>query len=133
MFGLFSDERELGAHSTSREEASDATAGSYPKSLVGPWYVVTFVDSVSRLQRPYRAREKSAAAIFSVVKCFVADMRVPRAFRTDNGIDYSNSMFVDFCNNSLGVRREFSALYTPHKNRPIESAISGAFKAGHAA
>ena len=91
-----------------------------------------FVDSASRLQRPYGVREKSAAAILSVVKRFVADMGIPRAFRTDNGTEYSNSMFVDFCN-GLGIRREFTAPYTPQQNGPVESAISQAFKAGHAA
>ena len=91
-----------------------------------------FVDSVSRVQRPYGVREKSAAAILSVVKRFVADIRVPRAFRTDSGAEYSNSMFVDFCN-GLGIRREFTAPYTPQKNGPVESAISRAFKPAHAA
>ena len=33
-----------------------------------------FVDSASHLQRPYGVREKSAAAILSVVKRFVAGM-----------------------------------------------------------
>ena len=91
-----------------------------------------FVDSASRLQRPYGMREKSAAAILSVVKRFVADMGVPRAFRTDNGTEYSNSMFVDFCN-GLRIRREFTAPYTPQQNGHVESAISRAFKVGHAA
>ena len=91
------------------------TAGPYPTSLRGSRYVVMFVDSASRLQRPYGEREKSAAAILSVVKRFVADMGVPRAFRTDNGTEYSNSMFVDFCN-GLGIRREFTAPYTPQQN-----------------
>ena len=77
-------------------------------------------------------REKSAAAILSVVKRFVADMGVPRVFRTDNGIEYSKSMFVDFCD-GLGIRREFTAPYMPQQNGPVESAISRAFKAGHAA
>ena len=77
-------------------------------------------------------RDKSAAAILSVVKRFVADLGVTRAFRTDNGTEYSNSMFVDFCND-LGIRREFTASYTPQQNGPVESAISRAFKAGHAA
>ena len=80
------------------------TAGPYPTSLGGSRYVVMFVDSASRLQRPYGLREKSAAAILSVVKRFVADMGAPRAFRTDNGTEYSNSIFVDFCN-GLGIRR----------------------------
>ena len=91
-----------------------------------------FVDSASGLQRPYGVREKSATAILSVVKRFVADIGVPRAFSTDNRTDYSNSMFVDFCN-GLRIRREFTASYTPQQNGPIESAISRAFKAGHAA
>ena len=108
------------------------TAGPYPTSLGGSRYVVMLVDSASRLQRPYGVREKSAAAVFSVVKRFVADMGVPRAFCTDNGTEYSNSMCVDFCN-GLGVRREFTAPYTPQQNGPVESAISRAFKAGHAA
>ena len=108
------------------------TTGPYPTSLGGSRYVVMFVDSASRLQRPYGVREKSAAAIFSVVKRFVADMGVPRAFRTDNGTEYSNSMFVDFCN-GLGLRCEFTAPYTPQQNGPVESAMSRAFKAGHAA
>ena len=91
-----------------------------------------FVDSASPLQRPYGAREKSAAVIFSVVKRFVADMEVPRAFCTDNGIEYWNSMFMNLCNN-LGIRREFTAPYTPQQNGPVESAILRAFKAGHVA
>ena len=89
------------------------TAGSYPTSLGG--YVVMFVDSASRLQRPYGAREKSAVAIFSVLKRFVAGMGVPRAFCTDNGTEYSNSIFVDYCKD-LGIRREFTAPYTPQQN-----------------
>ena len=70
------------------------------------------VYSSSRLQRPYGVREESAVAIVSVVKRFVADMGVPRTFRTDIGTEYSNSMFVDFCN-GLGIRREFTAPCTP--------------------
>ena len=108
------------------------TAGPYPTSLGGSRYVVMFVDSASRLQRPYGVRKKSAAAIPSVVKRFVADMGVPRAFRTDNSTEYSNTMFVDFCN-GLRIRRGFTAPYTPQQNGPVESAMSRAFKAAHAA
>ena len=66
------------------------------------------------------------------MKRFVADMGVPRAFRTDNGTKYSNSMFVDFCN-GLRIRREFTAPYTPQQNGPVKSAMSRASKAGHTA
>ena len=97
------------------------TAGPYPTSLEGSRHVVMFVDSASRLQRPHGAREKSAAVILSVVKRFVADMRVPRAFRTDNGKEYSNSMFVDFCN-GLGIHREFTAPFTLQQNGSVSRA-----------
>ena len=90
------------------------------------------VDSASRRQRPYGTREKSADGFASVVKRFVADVGVPHAFRTENGSKNSNSMFVDFCND-LGIRHEFTALFTPQQNGPVKSAISRELKAGHAA
>ena len=53
------------------------TAGPFPAVLRGSRYVVMFVDSASRLQRPYGTRDKTAAAIFGVVKRFIADMGFP--------------------------------------------------------
>ena len=88
------------------------TAGPFQESLGGSRYVVMFVDSASRFQRPYETRVKSASAILGVVQRFVADMGVPREFRTDNGTEYTNSMFVDYCN-SLRIRCELTAPYTP--------------------
>ena len=108
------------------------TAGPFPASLGGSRYVVMFVDSASRLQRPYGTRDKTAAAILAVVKRFIADMGVPRAFRSDNEAEYTNHSFVEYCNN-LGIRRELTAPYTPQQNGPVESALWRAFKAGHAA
>ena len=43
------------------------TAGPFPESLGGSRYVVMFVDSASRFQRPYGTRDKSASAILGVV------------------------------------------------------------------
>ena len=99
------------------------TAGPFPASLGGSRYVVMFVDSASR--------DKTAAAILAVVKRFIADMGVPPALRSDNGREYTNHSFVEFCNN-LGIRRELTAPYTPQQNGPVESALRRAFKAGHA-
>ena len=72
------------------------TADSFPASLGGSRYVVMFVDSASRLQRPYKTRNKSAAAILAIVKRFIADMGVPRAFRSDKGVEYTNHSFVEY-------------------------------------
>ena len=108
------------------------TAGPFPASLGGSRYVVMFVDSASRLQRPYGTRDKSAVTVLAVVKRFIADMGVPRAFRRDNGAEYTNHSFVEYCN-TLGIRRELTAPYTPQQNGPVESALWRAFKAGYAA
>ena len=59
------------------------TPGPYPASLGVSRYVVMFVDSVSRLQRPYGTRDKSVEAILAVVKRFIADMGVPRPLRSE--------------------------------------------------
>ena len=140
MFGLFSSERTSSTYPTSRDEASDAAAGTCPHRH--RWALPNFSWGVAVRSDVRRQRFASTAAVrrareergrhFSVVKCFVADMGVPRAFRIDNGTEYSNSMFVNFCNGP-GIRREFMAQYTPQQNGPVESAISRAFKAGYAA
>lgn len=93
------------------------TDGPYPGLLVGSRYVITFVDSASRLQRPYGGREKTEPAILAVVKLFVADMVVPRVFRTNNGTECSNSIFVDYCIN-VGIWREFTTTHSPQQNDP---------------
>ena len=108
------------------------TARPFLESLGGSRYVVMFVDSASRFQRPYGTRDKSASTILGVGQRFVADMGLPRAFRTDNGTEYTNSDFVEYCN-SLQIRRELTAPYTPQQNGPVESGLSRALKAGHAA
>ena len=108
------------------------TAGPFPASLGGSRYVVMFVDSASRFQRPYETRDKSVSAILGVVQRFVANMGVPRAFRTDNGTEYTSSAFVGYCT-SLQICRELTAPYTPQQNSPVESGLSRAIKAGHAA
>ena len=74
------------------------TAGPYPSFLGGSQYVVIFVGSASRLQRPYGVREKSAAVILSVVKRFVADMGFPRVFRTDLFLTVLATDNEIFCN-----------------------------------
>ena len=105
------------------------TAGPFPASLGGSWYVVVFVNSASH--RPCGTRDKSAAAILPVVKRFIADMGVLRAFWSDNGADHNHS-FVEYCDN-LGIRRELTAPYTPQQNGPVESALWRVYKGGHAA
>ena len=56
------------------------TAGPFPACLGRSRYVAMFVDSASRLQRLNGIRDKSSAAILAVVKRFIPDIGVPRAF-----------------------------------------------------
>ena len=56
---------------------------------------------------------------------------LPRAFWTDNSTEYTTSEFVEYYN-SLQIRRELTAPYTPQQNGPVESGLSRALKAGHA-
>ena len=107
------------------------TAGPFLAFLGGSRYVVMFVDSASRLKRPYGTHDKSAATILAVVKRFIAEIGATRAFRRDNGAKYTNHPFVEYCNN-LGIRRELTAPYTPRQNGPVQSALRRVYKAGHA-
>ena len=131
MFSVLDGKGEPGANCPSydgaRKEVDGACPhrhrGPFPASLGGSWYVVMFVDSASRLQRPYGTRDKSAAAILAVVKRFITDMGVLQASRSANGAEYTNHLFVERCNN-LGIRRESTALYTPQQSggeRTLES------------
>ena len=90
------------------------------------------VDSAFRLQHPYGTRFNSAATIIAVEKCIIADMGVPRAFRSENGAKCQIHSFVECCN-SLGSRHDLTVPYTPQQNGPVESALWKAYKAGHAA
>ena len=104
-------------HTTVRDKRSMelvhiGNADSFPVSLGGSRYVIMFVDNTSCLQRPYGTRDKSAVAILVVAKRFILDMVLPRAFRSDNGAEYTNHSFVEYCNN-LRIRRELTAPCTP--------------------
>ena len=105
------------------------TVGLFTESLASSRNVVMFVDSASHFQHPYGTRDKNAPVILGVVKRFVADMGIPRAFRTDNGAEYTNSTFVDYCN-GLGILRELTVPHTLQQNGPVESGLSRATKVG---
>ena len=119
-------------HTTSRAAAPMDivhidTAKPFQESLAGSQYVVMFVDNASRYQHPYEARDNCASAVLGAMKRFVAHLGVPRAFRTDDGAEYTNSTFVDYCN-GLGIRRELTTPYTPNQNGPEASRLSRAIK-----
>ena len=90
------------------------------------------VDSAFRLQHLDGTRFNSAATIIAVEKCIIVDMGVPQAFRSGNGATYQNHSFLECCN-SLGIRRDLTAPYTPQQDGLVESALWKSYKAGHVA
>ena len=80
------------------------------RRLSGSRHAGMFVESASRLQRLDDEHDKNTTAILAVVKRFVPDIGVLRAFQTGNGTEYSNSMLVDFCT-GLGTSRVCGTVY----------------------
>ncbi|WVZ80431.1 hypothetical protein U9M48_027904 [Paspalum notatum var. saurae] len=66
-------------------------------SVSGKWYVLVVVDEFSRT----RLRNESHKAM--------------RAIRSDNGGEFRNSRFENFCRD-LGLEHQFSSPYTPPQN-----------------
>ena len=64
------------------------TTGPFPLSLGGSRCLVMLVDIESRLQQTYGTRNKIAEAN-------LADMGVPRAFRSDNDMEYTYRTLVE--------------------------------------
>lgn len=91
--------------------------------------MIMFVNGASHLQRPYGACKKSASAVLAVVKCFVADMDAPGAFRMDNKIEFTTVMFVEHCNNKMDPLRrmwhdwEFLSCFQMFASRKPEVAL----------
>ena len=117
-------------HTTSRAAAPVDmvhidTAGPFQESLGGSRYVVMSVDSASRFQRSYGTRDERASVILGVMKLLIADMEVPQAFRTDNGSEYTNSTFVDYCNGLRIIPRTNSAIYAATEPPSGEPTLEG--------
>lgn len=81
-------------------------------------YFVSFIDDFSRKAWVYFLQEKSEA--FNAFKSFKALVeneagRRIKMFRTDRGGEYCSKEFEAFCDEQ-GIRRQFTAAYTPQQN-----------------
>ncbi|WVZ93303.1 LOW QUALITY PROTEIN: hypothetical protein U9M48_039295 [Paspalum notatum var. saurae] len=87
-------------------------------SISGKWYVLVVVDDFSRFSWVFFMEFKDE--VFG----FVQDLRneshkAMRAIRSDNGGEFKNSHFENFCH-GLGLEHQFYSPYTPPQNGVVE-------------
>ncbi|WVZ80194.1 LOW QUALITY PROTEIN: hypothetical protein U9M48_027689 [Paspalum notatum var. saurae] len=91
-------------------------------SVSGKWYVLVVVDNFSRFSWVFFMESKDEA--FGFVRDLVLRLRneshkAMRAIRSDNGGEFRNSRFENFCRD-LGLEHQFSFPYTPPQNGVVE-------------
>ena len=84
-------------------------------SMGGAKYMVTFIDYYFRRYWVYPIKKKSD--VFSVFKEYKARVELEsskriKCLRTNNGGEYTNDEFLDFCKQK-GIQRQFTVVYTP--------------------
>ncbi|WVZ52928.1 LOW QUALITY PROTEIN: hypothetical protein U9M48_003927 [Paspalum notatum var. saurae] len=95
----------------------DTVGPAQVASVSGKWYVLVVVDDFSRF-----SWFKDEA--FGFVRDLVLRLRneshkAMRAIRSDNGGEFRNSRFENFCR-ELGLEHQFSSPYTPSQNGIVE-------------
>ncbi|WVZ81105.1 hypothetical protein U9M48_028521 [Paspalum notatum var. saurae] len=91
-------------------------------SVSGKWYVLVVVDDFSRFSWVFFMEFKDE--VFGFVRALVLRLRneshkAMRAVRSDNGGEFRNSRFENFCRD-LGLEHQFSSPYTPPQNGVVE-------------
>ena len=133
MSGLFLGERESGTHSTSRDKASDAAAGILTLlnliQLLSGGHGTSWCSSAAHCIYSGRtARAKKAQLPFFL--SWNASWQIWESHARSASTTAQSTRTI--CSWTSALRRELTAPFTPQQNRPVESAISRAFKAGHA-
>ncbi|WVZ75428.1 hypothetical protein U9M48_023479 [Paspalum notatum var. saurae] len=91
-------------------------------SVSGKWYMLVVVDDFSKFSWVFFMEFKDEA--FGFVRDLVLRLRnerhkAMRAIRSDNGEEFRNSRFENFCRD-LGLEHQFSSPYTPPQNGVVE-------------
>ncbi|WVZ91058.1 hypothetical protein U9M48_037280 [Paspalum notatum var. saurae] len=100
----------------------DTVGPTRVQSVSGKWYVLVIVDDFSRFSWVFFMEFKYEA--FGFVRDLVLKLRneshkAMRAIRSDNGGEFLNSHFENFCRD-LGLEHQFSSPYTPPQNGVVE-------------
>ncbi|WVZ58113.1 hypothetical protein U9M48_008419 [Paspalum notatum var. saurae] len=100
----------------------DTVGPAQVASVSGKWYVLVVVDNFSRFSWVFFMESKDEA--FGFVRDLVLRLRneshkAMRAIRSDNGGEFRNSRFENFCHD-LGLEHQLSSPYTPPQNGVVE-------------
>ena len=90
-----------------------------PASVHGYRYVLMLVDEYSKFKAVKFLRVKSEA--LEKFKEFVAEQGCPKTLRSDNGTEFTNKNFKNFCTENR-IRQEFTVPETPEQNGMAERA-----------
>ncbi|KAE8658140.1 Retrovirus-related Pol polyprotein from transposon TNT 1-94 [Hibiscus syriacus] len=101
---------------------SDVWGPSTTSSLGGSRYYVTFIDDFSRKVWVYFLKQKYE--VFEKFKLWKAEVenqtgRKIKCLRYDNGTEYTDSQFLQFCK-ERGIQRHFTVRKTPQQNGVVE-------------
>ncbi|WVZ51534.1 hypothetical protein U9M48_002671 [Paspalum notatum var. saurae] len=93
----------------------DIVGPAWVASVSGKWYVLVVVDDFSRFSWVFFMEFKDEAFGFVwdlVLRLRNESHKAMRAIRSDNGGEFRNSRFENFCRD-LGLEHQFSSPYTP--------------------
>ncbi|WVZ97967.1 hypothetical protein U9M48_043462 [Paspalum notatum var. saurae] len=100
----------------------DIVGSAQVASVSGKWYVLVVVDDFSRFSWVFFMEFKDEAFGFArdlVLRLRNESHKAMRAIRSDNGGEFRNSWFENFCCD-LGLEHQFSSPYTPPQNGVVE-------------
>ncbi|WVZ52635.1 hypothetical protein U9M48_003676 [Paspalum notatum var. saurae] len=100
----------------------DTVGPVWVASVSGKRYVLVVVDDFSRFSWVFFMEFKDEAFVFVqdlVLRLRNKSHKAMRAIRSDNGGEFRNSRFENFCCD-LGLEHQFSSPYTPSQNGVVE-------------
>ena len=101
----------------------DTVGPARVRSAGGKWYVLVIVDDFSRYSWVFFMETKDE--VFPLVRNLILRLQnelskhAMRAIRSDNGTEFKNARFDNFCN-GLGLEHQFSSPYVPPQNGVVE-------------
>ena len=100
----------------------DTVGPARVRSVGGKWYILVIVDDFSRYSWVFFLETKDEAFQYFRDLALRLQNELPhamRAIRSDNGSEFKNAIFDDFCR-GLGLDHQYSSPYVPPQNGVVE-------------